>query len=986
MGHPKHIRFAVLIVFLALFVPCCLFAQSSTGSVSGMVTDQSGAAIPGVTVTTTNTATSTRRTTVSNAVGYYEIPLLRPGTYRIAGELSGFQPVTYENIVVNVGSSVTLNLTMKPGVSEMMTVTAAAPVVETTKSEVSSVVNERTIENLPVNGRNFIDFVLTTPGVVKDVRLGDISFAGQRGTLNSLVVDGSNNDNTFFGQALGRTGSGRAPYQFSQDAVKEFQVNAGTYSAEYGRAGGAVINVVTKSGTNEFDGTAFDFLRDKRYNANDYINQINNRPKGPYHFNQYGVSFGGPIVRDKHFFFANYDAQRNTQPNLVVLGGGRIVTFPTDADSQRAVASLQGLGGSYDRTQNQDVYLLKTDHEVLSNDHLSLRYNRQRFTGGNFENGGITNALEHTGASLVRTDTFSAVNSTIFSNAFFNEIRANYVKDSEPGLANGSNPEATIFQGGVTVLTIGRNFFSPRETTIKRNQLSDTATYVLRDHSFKAGFDVNRDKILNFFPGNFSGSYRFNSLADFANAKPASFTQAFPGPGTTGPTTHPDMTETALFVQDEWHTTPNLTLNLGLRYDRQAIKQPSVLNPDPQLLAAGLRTDRIHKDNNNIGPRVGFAWTPGGDNRTVVRGGYGIYYGRTTAIMIGTDHSNNGINVQTITFTGNLIPQYPNLYSSIPSGVSLPKPTIFVFQPGYQNPRVQQGSLGAERGLNNDLAVGITYQHVKGDDLPRSTDLNVADPTTVTATIAGGGTVPFNRYTSRPFSNFARVIAFESTARSKYDGVTFDLNKRFSNNWQGRLSYTWSVVKDDRPDGTAVVPGTFDDAKFASDPQNFATDYTYGDNDVRHRVVLSGVWSLDSYAKGIQNGFLKALAEGWTISGIASYQTGQPYSAQVSTDLNNDGNSRNDLAPGTRRNQFRYPSQFSVDPRITRNIPVMGKAHLQLIAEAFNLFNRSNVNGVLQTYYSYNAATTTLTPVSSFGGPTLSSGPRIMQLAAKVSF
>ncbi len=984
MNHPKRLRFILLLSLVAILMPFAAFAQSSTGSVSGNVTDASGGALPGVTVTATNTATGVTRSVVSNSVGHYEVPLLPPGTYRVVAELSGFQPVR-GLLNVNIGSDAAFDVKMKPGVTETVTVTAAAPVVETTKSEVSSVVNERAIENLPVNGRNFIDFVLTTPGVVLDVRRGDISFAGQRGTLNSLVVDGSNNDNTFFGQALGRAGSGRAPYQFSQDAVKEFQVNSGTYSAEYGRAGGAVINVVTKSGTNNFNGTAFDFLRDRRYNANDYINVINHRAKGPYHYNQYGASLGGPIVRDKHFFFANYDAQRNSQPNLVILGGG--ATFPSsDGDSQRALAILQPLAVPYSLTLNQDVYLLKTDHELLSNDHLSLRYNRQRFTGGNYERNGITNALEHSGSSLVRTDTLSAVNSTIFSNAFFNEIRANYLKDSEPGTANTANPEADIFQGPVRVLTIGRNFFSPRETTIKRNQISDTATYVVREHSIKGGFDVSRDKILNYFPGNFSGSYRFNSLADFANGKAASLTQAFPGPGTTGPFTHPDMTETGVFIQDEWRTISTLTLNLGLRYDRQAIKQPSVLNPDPQLLAAGLRTDRIHQDNNNFAPRLGFAWTPGGDNRTVVRGGYGIFYGRTTAIMIGTAHSNNGINVQTITFTGNLIPQYPNIYSSVPTGAALPKRTILLFQPGFQNPRVQQGSLAAERAIANDLSVGVTYQHVKGDDLPRSTDLNVSDPTTVTATIAGDGTVPFKRYTGRPFSNFGRIIAFESTARSKYDGLTFDVNKRFSNNWQARLSYTWSVVKDDRPDGTAVVPSSFDDAKFASDPQNFGTDYTYGDNDVRHRIVLNGVWSLDSYAHGIQGGVLRALAEGWTISGIASYQTGQPYSAVMATDLNNDGNTRNDLAPGTRRNQFRLPSQFSVDPRITRDIPLMRNAKLQLIAEAFNLLNRSNVNGVLQTYYSYTAATTTLAPVSSFGGPISSAGPRIMQLAAKLTF
>src|SRR6185436_18699235 len=215
-----------------------------------------------------------------------------------------------------------MNFVMKVGVAETVTVTAEAPLIESERTQVSSVVNEAAIENLPTNGRNFIDFVLTTPGVVKDVRLGDIRFAGQRGTLNSLVIDGANNDNTFFGQALGRTGSGRAPYQFSQDAVKEFQVNANAYSAEYGRAGGAVINVITKSGTNDFHGSAFDFLRDRRFNANDYINTIQTPPrvKGPYHFDQYGASLGGPFVRDKHFFFVNYDAQRNSIDNPILLG------------------------------------------------------------------------------------------------------------------------------------------------------------------------------------------------------------------------------------------------------------------------------------------------------------------------------------------------------------------------------------------------------------------------------------------------------------------------------------------------------------------------------------------------------------------------------------------------------------------------------------------------------------------------------------------
>jgi outer membrane receptor protein involved in Fe transport len=985
MHQASRIRLSLFVCLLVALAPFALFGQSSTGSIAGNVTDENGGALPGVTVAVTNVATGVERNTVTTSTGHYQIALLSPGTYNVQADLSGFQPLKREKVVVNVGTDVTLDLKLKPGVSETVTVTAAAPVIETTKSEVSSVVNEKAIENLPTNGRNFIDFVLTTPGVVRDVRLGDISFAGQRGTLNSMVVDGANNDNTFFGQTVGRTGSGRAPYQFSQDAVKEFQVNSNAYSAEYGRAGGAVINVVTKSGTNDWHGSVFDYYRDKRLNANDYINVINNRVKSPYHFDQYGASLGGPIVHDKHFFFANWDRQRNSVPNLVVLGSGRI-TFPTDADSQRGLQIVQGLGENYSRQQNQDVYLIKTDSELPANTHLSLRYNKQTFHGINFENGGIDVALQHTGNSNVFTDSLSGVFDSTTGSSFFNEVRAQYLKDREPGEANSDAPEAQVFQGGTRVLLIGRNSFSPRETTIKRSQIADTATYVLQNHTIKGGFDYSHDNIFNYFPGNFFGIYRFNSLADFANGKPVSFQQAFPGPGTSGPVTHPNLNEYGVFAQDEWRLMQTVTLNLGLRYDQQKMEQPSVLNPDAQLQAAGYRTNHISVDTNNWGPRLGIAWTPMG-NRTVLRAGYGVFYGRTPSIMIGTAHSNNGINVQTITFTGAAMPVYPNIFSSMPTGATPPKPTIFVFDPNFQNPKVQQSSLGVEHQFGSDYSVGVTYQYVKGDDLQRSRDINEATPTTVTATIAGGGSATFTRYTTRPFTNFARIIAFESTASSKYNGITLDLQRRFANNWQARLAWTHASVKDNKPDATAVVPfSSGDDAKYVSDPLNINRDWAYGDNDVRDRIVLSGVWSLDGYAQGITNTVMHALVSGWTISGIASYQSGQPYTPKVNSDLNNDQNSANDIAPGFTRNSLRLPSQFDLAPRITRDIPIFRDTRVQLIAEAFNVLNRHNVSGVNVTRYSYNATTNTLTPLTTFGFPTSSMGPRIVQLAAKVTF
>jgi outer membrane receptor protein involved in Fe transport len=956
-----------------------LLAQSATGSMSGDIVDSGGAPLPGVTVTAKNVNTGAVRNTVSGAAGNFSIQLMPVGIYDVTGTLSGFSDAKAPNVRVDIGSDAPVKLVMKlASVSTEVTVTSEAPIVETTKSEVSSVVNEKFIQTLPTNGRNFIDFVLTTPAVTRDPRLGDISFAGQRGTLNSLVVDGADNNNTFFGQALGRTGSGRAPYQFSEDAVQEFQVNTNAYSAEYGRAGGAVINVVTKSGTNDFHGSAFEFFRDRGLNANDYINVINGRPKGAYHFNQFGATIGGPIVRDRFFFFADYDGQRNTQPNLVVPNFP--ANLPTDPDTQAGVAKVNALASSWARTQNQDVYLVKLDGQVTDSHHVSARFNHQDFTGQNFENGGITNAQEHTGNSNVKTDTITASIASTFGASFVNELRGQYAKDQEPGEANSDKPEAVIRQNGQTVLTAGRNFFSPRETTITRYQVADTANYLFGQHSIKVGFDALWDKIFNFFPGNFSGSYTFSSLANFNKGIPATYVQAFPGAGTTGPVTNPDIMDLGIFALDEWRLTPHLTLNIGVRWDREGIHQPTTLNPDAQLAAADIQTNRIVEDDNNVAPRLGIAWSP--QEQLLVHAGYGMFYGRTPAIMLGTASSNNGINVQTITFTGASVPTYPNTFPSLPTGAAAPKPDIFYFPSDYESPLVQQANLGVEKGFSNDFAIALSYLWVKGDHLQRSIDTNVGDSVDTVYHTDNNGDVHVNKYTTYPFVNFNRVIAFQSSAKSLYNGVTLEVNKRYSNNWQARVAYTLSRVEDTKPDATAVVPGGGDDFKYVNDPKHPEQEYTFGDNDQRHRLVVSGLWNLD-YGKH-DGGFVdRYVTGGWALSGIVTVGTGFRYSGGVNSDLNADRNRNSDRAPGTSRNQFIGPTFFSVDPRITKHIPIAG-VDLQLIAEAFNIFNRSNVTAVNTTYYSL--VNGGLVYQTRFGTPTTSAGPRIVQLAAKAVF
>src|ERR1051325_3224362 len=296
------------------------------GTLNGTVTDPSGSAIPNAKVTATQTTTGVARTTQTTGAGVYSLSSLAPGVYDVQIEASGFKVAKLPAVALGVGGVATLDVKMEVGgIEESVSVTAVAPVIETTRSQTSTLVNDRAVSDLPINGRNFLDFTLLTPGVSRDLtRFGDISFGGQRGTANSLVVDGSDSNNVFFGQSTGRSGTGRNPYSFSQDAVQEFQVSNNGYAAEVGRATGGVINVITKSGTNDFHGTVFEFFRDKSMNANTWNNNRNHRPKGAYHFNQFGGNIGGPVVKNKVFFFFDYDGQRNTTGNTVILAAGPV--------------------------------------------------------------------------------------------------------------------------------------------------------------------------------------------------------------------------------------------------------------------------------------------------------------------------------------------------------------------------------------------------------------------------------------------------------------------------------------------------------------------------------------------------------------------------------------------------------------------------------------------------------------------------------------
>ncbi|MCI0337238.1 MAG: TonB-dependent receptor [Acidobacteria bacterium] len=1021
---------AMLLILLA-FAPV-FGQQAATATIEGVITDPNGAVVQSAKIVARNADTGFTREITTDDSGIYRLTALPPGSYQLSASAQGFAENKYGVVTLNVGQKLNVDLMLRINVSETVEITGTAPVVETTRTQMSSSVNERVVREFPVNGRNFLDFVTLTPGVVRDPRGGDLSFGGQKGTLNSIQIDGVDNNNMFFGQSLGRTGSGRAPYQFSQDAVQEFQVNTNSFSVEFGRAAGGAINVITKSGTNEFHGVGFDFFRDRSLNANSlrydaalesftggkpalipngrFFDTRATLPNGspnpafntvtglatkpPYHFHQFGGNIGGPIKKDRVFFFFNYDGQRNTQPNIVNQLPDPVATDPASIAGRNRLLPLTS---NYVRQFNQDVFLAKVDVQVDAANRLNFRYNRQKFTGTNLESNGTTVAQEHSGNSLVTTDTFTITLNTAFSSRLLNEFRTQVARDREPGTANIDTPEAIISERGQAALTIGRNNFSPRETTERKYQFIDNVSYIAGKHILKGGGDINLEKIKNFFPGFFGAGYTYTSYANFNNNVVTSFTQAFAGDGTSGPTTFPDFNEYGFFLQDDWRATSRLTLNLGVRYDIQLMKQGPTRNTNLALTAAGIDTTRINNDYNNVAPRLGFAWSPTKSDRIVVRGGYGLYYGRTPAIAIGTAHSNNGLNSISITLTNPTGLVYPFRFGSLDEirarGGAAAAPNLFVFERNYQQPYTMQGSFGIEYGLMDDLSVSVSYLSVKGRHLQRTRDINLLSP--VPTPISGAIVPTFLRHPgatspTRPITGFGRISEFESNGLSNYNALALQINKRFSRNFQALFAYTFSKVIDDAPDATSVVANNAgDDLKQAQQSFLLSDERGPGNSNTPHRVVASGLWDLD-YFKG-KGGPARMILGGWQVSGIFQANANLPFSVRLgnNVDLNNDSNRSSDRAPGYGRNSF-YKGYFvGLDFRMTKTFYFTEKYRLQFIAEFFNIFNRLNIssfNGQLYNVNGLNTPGVSLTQRPDFGNPRGAFDPRFGQLALKFIF
>jgi len=1020
----KHFSFRLAaMALMCLFIGLgSVFAQSTvTGGINGTVTDPQGSVVPNASITVTNVGTNNSVTVTSNSDGGYRVANLQPGTYRVAATVSGFAPAKAENIIVEVGQTTAVDIPLTLGTAEaQVEVTGEAPVINTNDNSNATNINQTSINELPVNGRRATDFVLLTPASVPDGPFGLISFRGISGLLNNSTVDGGDNNQSFQSEERGRT---RISYVVSQSAIREFQVNTSNYSAEYGRSAGAVVNSVTKSGTNQFHGNLFEYYRNNKFGArnpravknilvNGVSTQVAYKPIDVRH--QFGGTLGGPIIKDRLFFFFSYDQQRRNFPGLAVFSNaGYLNTVNrttltgkglTTAQIDNTLNFLNSLTGETPRRGDQRIILPKIDWNINQNNHFAISYNRLRWKSpaGLQTQATNTNARRSFGDDFVKVDNVNArLNSTI-SSSILNEARFQYSRDFEFALSQeplpgepltsktslGVRPPQTFLTGGLTFGTT-TNFERLKYPDERRIQFADSLTWTLGRHTIKFGGDFNHviDDIQNL--GSEAGSYSYNNINDFI-IDYVNFQSPFAAATTCATTTRlagrcytssysqgvgiPGIkfseNEYAFFAQDDFRINPRLTVNLGLRFEYQQLPSAALPNSSTAIIPMDGRTlaeatSTLPSDDNNFGPRFGFAYDVFGDGKTSVRGGFGIYYGRilgghiwNNLLKTGNPAGQGTVTIsQTITTncfplvpsaTQPCAPVYPQVLPN--NNVTLGAATIFFFQKNFQAPEIAQYDFILERQIMKNTVVSASYVGSRGSHLPTFVDQNLA-PTGATKTFtiiggdANGQTFTLPLY-AKANSALPSLLQEQSSVKSEYNALILQANRRFTDGLQVQASYTFAKSTDTGQNSLITT------SIFNQPVDVFNRSYDAGPStfDVRHKFVASAVYAPTLY-KGGSNSVYNYLANGWSIAPIFVFYSGQPYSAIVTGSALNGSNGDNRFTQ-LPRNSFRLPNIYNLDVRVSKRFKFTEKYNLEFLAEGFNVFNRTQVFGQSTTLYT----------------------------------
>lgn len=1005
-------RAFVLVLALTVgntFSQRALAQTAAAGTITGTVTDQSGAAVPEASVVAHNSVTGMDRTVTTNGSGVYTATFLQPGPYEVTVAKTGFAKLVRKDLTLQVGQTLAIdfNLPVQSN-QDAVTVNADAPVVDTEKTEQSQVVSETAVENLPIAGRRWDSFVLLTPNVTTDGTSGLVSYRGISGLYNSNTVDGANNNQALFSEARGRAISGA--YVYSMDSIREYQVSASNYSAELGQAAGGVVNAVTKSGTNEIHGDLFYYLRYPTFNALDPLPKSQGVYTQAIHqWQQFGASVGGPLIKDKLFFFGTYDGSRKVNPvtytSSTYNASLRALPCPTQVTAAQcagANAFLAGQIGGYPRATNQDVGFGRIDYQANARNHIATSFDWMNYHAPNSYQTSPTNnnlSLGTNGVYAFHERIFVANWDATITPSVINNLRFQWGRDLEVAGANAPAPYISI----ASVMTYGENFALPRtaEPDEHRTQISDTLSFVRGRHTFKTGVDVNviHEVMINLFNGPGQYSYTGAPQAAFNNWVLDVY-GINAGDGLTGkhynafvqvtdPVTHVGKddfynNDFAGFFEDSWKATPKLTLNLGVRYDISLIPQPS--QPNTLTPLTTLYTSTIKIDKNNFAPRLGAAWqiTP----NTVLRTGYGMFYAKTTNTTYYATRVENGVIQQTFNCTPATCPAltFPNVIFVPPgpalsapfAGALTPQVTSFTppsatqstrgLDPKFVNPMVHEGELTVERQLKGGFGASIGYVVSRGMHLPMFADTNLAPSTStksydiLNSSNATAQTFVAPFYTQR-IDPTGQVFVGYSDVNSWYNSMVITLRRPMRHGLEFTLNYTLSKAYD----GGEVIgsSGTFNGSDVPFDPKNRKLEYALSDLDQRHRFVGNAVWM--PTIKGIANKAAGYVVNGWSLSTIVTMSTGQPVTPFISgtpSPLDGGltaGEASNASANAGRaawlpRNAYTAPGFHNMDFRIARQFPISERVKLSFIGEAFNLFNHTNVSSVNTTAFTYTAA------------------------------
>jgi Carboxypeptidase regulatory-like domain len=970
----RHVLCSAALVF-GLAAP--VMAQTAaTGNIEGVATDATGAVLPGVTVTIRNLDTNVSREVITDGSGRYRAAALQPGRYQVSATLSGFEIKPVSDVPVTVGQTVPVDLKMHTaGIAEDVVVTAQSPVIDTRRTDVSNVIGEQAIENLPMNGRRWDNFVLLSPGVTNDGNFGLVSYRGISGLYNNNMVDGVDNNQAFFSEARGRT---RIAYAISQTAIKEFQVGVSNMSAEFGRAAGGTVNAVTKSGTNTFSGEGFYFLRDKAFQAINPKVPLVNGEKPDERRQQFGFAAGGPIEKDKVFFFGNYDQQLRNFPIFATPGSTTFLTSACTAPAANCAATLaffQGLNILSPREGNNKVGLAKVDVTVDNSNTLSLSINSHRWRSPNgVQTQPTVNLAESmNGTDIVKSDFFVGSLNTIVSQRTLNELRVQIGRDYEEQQPNSTGPGTTFTSSagiGFGMPNFLPRFAYPHE---QRYEILDAVTYYRGGHSIKAGLDLNyvKENLKNLFNGGGVYNYaNFNSVAldcpkgsSGCTAAPtapigqhySTYAQAFDLNNLGGELAFNQLNQN-YYVQDSWRVSNELLVNLGLRYEYQYVPQPSDVKVANVVFAGNPGyplTQHFAQDKNNWGPRLGVTYDFGGGHDTILRAGYGVFYGLTSNSAIANALTNNAVNQATYSLTPSSAgaPVYPNVLTAPPTAPGT-KPDLNVLSGDLQRPTIQMADLTLERRVAGNTTVSASYLYSRGTNLPIFIDTNVPAPNAqVTYMVEGQnvGTFPFYRG-ARPDANVNRILMLQSVVASKYNALVLAANKRFSDGLLFNVHYTLGKSTDNGQNSTTF----FASFNQTYDPLNRTLAMEGpSDFDRRHRFVGS-LYYRPAYLYGIG------------VSTIITAESGFPITANISGSIpagtgavntaTTNGSGGANLAPWLGRNSERQNGRKTVDLRASKQFGVGGGRKVEVLWEVFNLFNWVNYTGASST--AFNVATT----------------------------